>query len=96
MEPGQVVFSKAGRDKGGAFVVLRCEGNYAYLADGRLRPLARPKKKKLMHIQPTNTVITEIKDDCEKRKYLLLDADIKKALLPFKSKQNSTADERQS
>ena len=53
---GTVVRSKAGRDKGDLFIVLRTENNYAYIANGILRKVERPKKKKLMHLQPTNFV----------------------------------------
>ena len=56
---GQRVFSKRGRDKGKAFVVLSVEGEYVFLADGRLRPLSKAKKKKLRHIQPTKREIGE-------------------------------------
>jgi len=85
LEPGRVVFSKAGRDKGKPFVVMSQEGEYAYLADGDLRPVNTPKRKKLKHIQPTNTVIEDIQIKILNGKHLM-DSDIKKALLPFKSK----------
>ena len=49
---GDLVVSRAGRDKGRPFVVLRTEENYVYLADGDLRKLDRPKKKKRMHVKP--------------------------------------------
>ena len=48
---GHIVRSKAGRDKGSLFIVLRTEENYAYIANGILRKVDRPKKKKLMHLQ---------------------------------------------
>ena len=57
---GQIVISKAGRDKGYLFVVIALEGDFAYLADGKTRPLANPKKKKLKHIQPTKMASTKI------------------------------------
>jgi len=57
MEVGQVVFSKCGRDKGRAFMVLSVEGEYVFLADGQLRPLSKPKKKKVKHIQPTHVIM---------------------------------------
>ena len=57
MEIGQVVFSKCGRDKGRAFVVLSIEDEYVFLSDGQLRPLNKPKKKKIKHTQPTHTVV---------------------------------------
>ncbi len=48
---GLIVRSKAGRDKGGIFVILNLEDEYAYIADGNLRKVDRPKKKKLRHLQ---------------------------------------------
>ena len=51
---GQFVFSKAGHDKGALYVVVDCEEDFAYLCDGRLKPLSSPKKKRLKHIQPVN------------------------------------------
>ena len=49
---GDLVVSRAGRDKGRPFVVLSTEENYVYLVDGDLRKLDRPKKKKRMHVKP--------------------------------------------
>ena len=48
---GDVVRSLAGRDKGRLFFVLACDGQYAILADGRMRKLETPKRKKLRHVQ---------------------------------------------
>ncbi len=53
---GSIVRSKAGRDKGDLFIVLSREGGYAYLANGELRKVDRPKKKKLKHVQGTSYV----------------------------------------
>ena len=49
---GDLVVSRAGRDKGRPFVVLRAEEGFVYLADGDLRRLDKPKKKKRMHVKP--------------------------------------------
>ena len=49
---GDLVVSRAGRDKGRPFVVLRAEEGFVYLADGDLRRLSKPKKKKRMHVKP--------------------------------------------
>ena len=49
---GDLVVSRAGRDKGRPFVVLRMEEGFVYLADGDLRRLDKPKKKKRMHVKP--------------------------------------------
>lgn len=53
---GLVVRSKAGRDKGDLFIILRMENEYAYIANGELRKVDRPKKKKLRHLQLTGFV----------------------------------------
>lgn len=57
---GQVVRSTAGRDNGTAYVVLRIEGNYVYVADGAIRKLENPKKKKFKHIQGSYNIADEI------------------------------------
>ena len=49
---GDLVVSRAGRDKGRPFVVLRAEEEFVYLVDGALRRLEKPKKKKRMHVKP--------------------------------------------
>ena len=49
---GDLVVSRAGRDKGRPFVVLSAEEGFVYLVDGDLRKLDRPKKKKRMHVKP--------------------------------------------
>ena len=78
MVAGQVVFSKNGRDKGRAFVVLSVEGEYLFLADGKMRPLKKPKKKKARHVQPTKHIV-----GMQNTVGGLLDADIRKWLMPF-------------
>jgi len=75
---GQIVFSKSGRDKGMPFVVVDIAGEYLYLADGKYRLLANPKKKKLKHIQPTNRVNESVAAGGR-----LLDSDLRKAIAEF-------------
>ena len=79
MSPGQIVFSKRGRDKGRAMIVIAADGEYAYLVDGVLRPLEKPKKKKAKHIQPTNNIV-DLAPPCGRA---LQDADIRKYLAGF-------------
>lgn len=53
IEKGSVVRSLCGRDKGRMFAVVGFTAeNFALIADGRLRPVLKPKKKKLRHLQP--------------------------------------------
>ena len=54
---GSVVKSIAGHDKDRFYVVLRTEGDFAYIADGKVRKLAAPKKKRLKHLRGTLAVI---------------------------------------
>ena len=54
---GMVVRSRAGRDAGRWFVILELDAEYAYLADGGLRRLEKPKRKKRRHLARTNTVL---------------------------------------
>ena len=51
---GSLVYSRAGRDKGSLFIVIDKEGDWVYLADGDLRRVEKPKKKRLKHINKTN------------------------------------------
>ena len=48
---GAFVRSVAGHDKGGYFFILREEGEYIYLVDGKYRRLDCPKKKKKKHVE---------------------------------------------
>lgn len=53
-ELGNVVISRAGRDKGYFMAVVGEEKGYLLVADGKERPLERPKKKNPKHLQRTN------------------------------------------
>jgi ribosomal protein L14E/L6E/L27E len=57
LKPGQLVISKAGRDKGKWYVVYKVEGPWVYIVDGKTRRLEKPKKKNLRHLQPTHKEI---------------------------------------
>ncbi len=56
---GHFATAKAGHDAGGLYVIVREEAEYVYLCDGRLRPMARPKKKNRKHIQTINKTVNE-------------------------------------
>ena len=47
-----IVKSIAGRDKGKFFFVMDTEGEYLLLADGKIRRLESPKRKKRRHVVP--------------------------------------------
>ena len=79
MLKGTVVISKAGRDKGNFFIVLKTEDNYAYIADGNLRRVDRPKKKKLRHLQLTNYVSQRILSS----EHEITNSEVRKALAEY-------------
>ena len=54
---GQLVRSKAGRDKTRTLAVLAVDGPMLLVADGDLRKLDNPKRKKIQHVAPTTTVL---------------------------------------
>lgn len=54
---GQIVRSAAGHDKGGFFVVIKTDGEYAFICDGKHRPLERQKRKKLKHLSKTSLIV---------------------------------------
>ena len=71
-----VVISKAGRDKGYPLAVVGFDGDRVLVADGRERPLARPKKKNPMHLAATKkTVAVEGVSDKALRRSLRTEAE---------------------
>lgn len=60
-EVGEFARSKAGHDKNELFVIVKVEGEYVYLSDGKLRKIDKPKKKKMKHIQKINFIDNNIK-----------------------------------
>ena len=48
---GMLARSKAGHDTGKVYVIIEVDDTYVYLADGSIRTLKNPKKKKRKHVQ---------------------------------------------
>ncbi len=85
---GQVVFSKAGRDNGKAFIITEIiDSDYVYISDGNLRRVENPKKKKIKHLVITKDIIDAIvqKTSSDIR---ITNADIRKALLEINNSKN--------
>ena len=84
---GQLVRSKAGRDKGQLFYVIDTDEQYVYLADGKSRKLEKPKRKKRRHVQAafqTESRIAEKIRNGEK----VLNSELRKELASFGQKQS--------
>jgi len=62
VELGQVVKSLVGRDKGKHYLIIGYEAGRVLLADGRSRPISRPKKKNPKHLQPYRCMVPEVKE----------------------------------
>ncbi len=48
---GMLARSKAGHDAGRLYVIIELDDAYVYLADGRIRTVNNPKKKKIRHAE---------------------------------------------
>ena len=56
-QPGMIVLAKAGREAGCFFLVTALDGAELLLADGRHRPLSKPKRKNPAHVQATKQTL---------------------------------------
>ncbi len=91
-QPGQIVRSKAGHDKGTIFLVLDvCDAKHVCVVDGRRRSLARPKTKRVIHLQPYRAVIPDFKT--MKTDVNWNDAKVRKLLAPFREAGNKEESE---
>ncbi len=80
---GTVCTSRAGHDKGRAFLIVGVyDDNHVLISDGETRKLTRPKKKKLMHLHIEPQKAGEIAKNIAEKKEIL-DADVRKALQLF-------------
>lgn len=64
---GRLVISKAGRDKGRPFVIIKVVNTkFVLVADGDLRKIQNPKMKNLKHLQVTRTMLPEVVESLNK------------------------------
>lgn len=81
---GSKVRSIAGRDKGCDFLVMKADTQYAYVADGDIRRVENPKKKKLKHLQASSAVSVSIAEKLAAASEVT-NAEVRKALAEFNS-----------
>ena len=68
---GRVVYSRSGRDAGRCFVVVcQLEEGFVGIADGCIRKLANPKKKKLKHVQLIKQKDSDLAEKIEKNLFI--------------------------
>lgn len=81
---GQVVKSRAGRDKGRLFVVVNVvDEDFVEVVDGDLRKLDKPKRKKVKHLIVYKTVLEELQYKLD-NKIKINNEYIRKLLEPIK------------
>jgi len=80
---GQIVISRAGRDAGRTFVVVRViDDLYVEICDGDLRKVEKPKKKKIKHLNITGKIAEGLAEKL-KSGDRITNAEIRKALVDF-------------
>ena len=86
---GDVVRSAAGHDRDQLFLVLRTEGDFVWLVDGKSRKLEAPKKKRRKHVVSagvwTHPVAGRMKDGEP-----VLDSEVRRALAAFRNRFSET------
>lgn len=81
---GRYVWSNAGRDKDRLFIIVGIVDDcHVLVADGDLRRIDNPKKKKLKHLRITNKVAEEISQAASIKK--ITDKDLLNAVLRYKN-----------
>jgi ribosomal protein L14E/L6E/L27E len=82
------VISRAGRDTGKKFVVIRMIDNFfVEVSDGDLRRIEKPKKKKIKHLNSTNDRVESLEEKL-KSGVRITNAEIRKALAGLDIQQN--------
>ena len=51
MKKGSVVKSLKGHDEGSVYIVIRTDGDYAFVCDGKNKLLGNPKRKNFKHLE---------------------------------------------
>jgi len=92
MNPGDIVVSKAGRDKGKPFIVAEVtDESYVLLVNGSLRKIEKPKKKKVRHIRETGFRAEEIAGRLTGGEKVI-NAEIRKAIKAYEEKAAEPVD----
>ena len=56
---GQLVICLRGKEKGRLMCITESDNKYIYLADGKERPLGKPKRKNPKHVEATGKCVKE-------------------------------------
>ena len=62
--------SKAGHDRNQVYVIIEDTDDYFMIANGTTKPIAKPKKKKKIHLQLIKNIPSEVLDEIQDIKAL--------------------------
>ncbi|HCX03843.1 MAG: hypothetical protein H0S78_04365 [Tissierellales bacterium] len=83
LQIGQLVKSKAGRDKGKLFIIKDIiNDKYVYIVDGDLRKISNPKKKKIKHLIIYKRIFKEFQEQI-KSSTKITNVFVKKLIEPY-------------
>ncbi len=83
---GSIVYSKAGRDRGKCYIIVRLDENgYAFVANGEEKTVADPKRKNIRHLDSSGERNQVIGDKLLEGKQVF-DSEIKSALRVYSGK----------
>jgi len=85
IKKGQLVKSRAGRDKDKFYLIINWDQEFVYVADGDSRRLQNPKKKNIRHLWYTEKVADIINTKLEAG-VKVTNADIREALRDLEAK----------
>ena len=83
-----IVLSAAGRDQGRIFFVLDTDGVYATIADGKIRKVEHPKRKKLKHLRLAGRSDSYVAEKIRQGD-AVLNSELRKALAIYGQEYNS-------
>lgn len=86
---GHFARAGAGHDAGALYVIVREEGRYVYLSDGRLRTVQHPKKKNRRHIQIIGSTVEPQLLDRLLQQEKVYDHEIKYAIRQYMAEHKS-------
>ncbi len=78
-----IVKATAGRDKGSPFFVLDAQGDFLLLADGKGRPVERPKRKRRKHVMLLRADGGELSRKIRSSE-LITNSELRKAIAAFR------------
>ena len=86
---GFLASSKAGHDKDKIYVIIREDREYVWLADGKIKTVDKPKKKRKKHIQIIKYFYNEQIKTALLEEKKASDLEIKMVLKEYKKQQMS-------